>query len=34
MIYKRATSVAVSRLTPEQVESVRTALGTRHPPPR
>ncbi|WP_433706464.1 hypothetical protein [Paraburkholderia sacchari] len=34
MIYERATSVAVSRLTPEQVDAVRSARGNQQPPPR
>ncbi|MFX1689728.1 hypothetical protein PWR05_35245 [Paraburkholderia sp. A2RI-6] len=34
MIYERATSVPVSRLTPEQIDAVRTALGNQQPPPR
>jgi hypothetical protein len=34
MIYERATSVAVLRLTPEQVDAVRTAPGNQQPPPR
>ncbi|WP_429552144.1 DUF3717 domain-containing protein [Paraburkholderia sp. MM5477-R1] len=31
MIYERATSVAVARLTSEQVAAVRIALDLRHP---